>query len=136
MSRSVFQSTAILAACALLFACGKQPPITQPDANGPVITLMPQYPLGFDFAKFVEAEHLQGAPIREAATPAADRRDIVFFGIEGDLHVSVKRDATGREVLNATPFIVPSELPLDDRLAKWDVGVDHNDAQQGRGAKK
>jgi hypothetical protein len=134
---SGFSFQCVVLALAGMFMCGCGKPAPPPVQNpGPVITLMPQYPLGMDFEKLVEAEHLQGAPVREAATSTGVRRDLVYFGLEGDLHVSVKRDATGREVLNATPFIVPSSLTAGERMAKWDNGVDRSGTQSGRVHKK
>jgi hypothetical protein len=135
MNRQSFQSAAAVVVCALLFACAKPAP-KQPADDAPPITLMTQYPLGFDFGKFADAEHLQGAPVREAATSSDNRRDLVYFGAGGDLHVSVKRDQSGREVLSATPFIVPGDTSVEERVAKWDNGVDHNDGQGGRGVRK
>jgi hypothetical protein len=123
MSALTRRPAATLFLCLLLCACGKRAPETTPDDSAPV-TLMPQYSIGFDFEKLRDAEHLQGAPVREAATSGPDHRDLVYFGVEGDLHVSLKSDASGREVLNATPFIVPSALTVEERLARWDRGTE------------
>jgi hypothetical protein len=127
-----FQRIAAALLCALLFACEKPAPPTDPS---PPIVLLQQYRPGFDFARFADAEHLRGAPVREAAASTPTRRDLVYFGAVGNLHVSVKRDAEGREVLSATPFIVPGALTAEERLAKWDSATNRGDGMRGRGPK-
>jgi hypothetical protein len=113
--------------------CKRAVPYRGPKPEKPVAFSYADHPAGSDLQALIDDFKLDRADVRYRQGMPDHRKSAVYFMIEGNLHVESQRVENGDWVLLSTPYLEPSDKPVEERLAKWDGSIEPEGAPHPQG---
>jgi hypothetical protein len=105
-------------------ACKRSSHYRGPQVEKPVVLSYASHPPGSSLQDLIDDFNLDHAEVRYHKGLPDNRKSAVYFMEEGNLHVEAQQNENGEWILLSTPYLEPLDLPIENRLSKWDASVE------------
>ena len=104
--------------------CRRPVPYRGPQIEKPSVQAYATHPAWSSLQALIDDFKLDRAEVRYRQGLPETRKSAVYFMEEGNLHVEAVQVENGDWLLMSAPYLEPLELPVTDRISKWDAAVE------------